>query len=133
MANYQWAAQLAVFEALEAALSDISVPVFDHVPPDQSYPYVSLDKQIVRRADCYDAQAADHLIWLTVWSDYRGMKEVTDILSVIEETFHRKKLTLSEGTAVAPKVSNVSASPDVDGLTYMGRAVIEFYIDYQKA
>lgn len=133
MANYLWAAQTAVFATLETALAPSNVPVFDQAPADQPYPYVLLDKQIVRPDDCLDAQEGDHLIWLSVWSDYRGMKEVTDIISVIKQAFHRQKLALSEGQASGVKVSNVSIDQDADGLTYMGRAVIEFHIDYQTA
>jgi hypothetical protein len=132
MTNMLWVAQKAVFEALEAALALSNVPVFDHVPADQAYPYVSIDRQNTSRADYFDGEAANHFFYLSVWSDHRGMKQVTDILTTIETALHRKKLSLFSGEAVALKVTSVNCSKDADGLTYMGSAAISFLIDYHK-
>jgi len=126
--------QKALFSRLKAILDGSGVGVYDHVPEDdQAMPYITIDHHERLRRDSYDAEGAQHSIWLTIWSDYRGMKEVSEIIGKAAAGLHRSRLVIGEGENARQGVVTVSGETirtDADGLTYIGQLVVEVEIPY---
>jgi len=73
MSDPSVAFQTAVYSALDAGLS---VPIYDSVPQDATYPYVTIDYQDSSRANWLSDRKDQKIMYFSVWSDYRGQKEV---------------------------------------------------------
>jgi hypothetical protein len=121
------ALQLALRTALTTALS---VPVYDHVPQGSAYPYVSMDYQSSSPADFLSSRKDSRTIYLSVWSTYRGQKEVLEIMRDIYAALHEKKLTLSTGRVAQIRVAGRDTNREPDGVTYMGRVRISVLAEH---
>lgn len=116
----------AVLDTFSASLAPIKV--YDHVPADAAMPFVDLSAHQAlpnppERPLNLDPVAV-HTMFLTVWSDYRGQKQVLDILHRIDEALNNASLTLEAGTAVLCQVSSLDCRLDADGATYQGAATL---------
>ena len=117
------AVQKAVLEALGIALAG-DVPVYDHVPDDALFPFVELSSQQVLDNDADGMPGFEHNFFLTVWSEYRGQKEIWEILGRIHTGLHDRKLILESGTQVNCRVTGQRTELDQDGLTYQGAVTL---------
>jgi hypothetical protein len=111
----------AIYVALDAGLS---VPVYDHAPQDQVMPFVEISQHTSDPVDTLATAYSEDFVTVTVWSDYRGSKQVRELLGEIYETLHDVMLTLDQGRAVICRVASRDARRDVDGVTYVGSATI---------
>lgn len=118
--------QIALYSALNAALD---VPVYDD-PEGAGFPYVTIDAIEVQPVDYLTERMDRYLVYLTIWSNYAGKKEVADLASTIYDTLHRKRLTLSTGSFVDMRVLNRRIDRDVDELTYSGSLTIELRVQH---
>jgi hypothetical protein len=119
--------QTAVYSTLDAALS---VPVYDSVPQNAGYPYVTIDFQDDTNADYLSAKKTRKIMYFAVWSDYRGQKEVLEILGDIYDTLHQQSLVLTGGRVAQLMVLSKSTSREPDGLTYMGQLRLSALIEH---
>lgn len=117
------AVQKAVLEALNIALAG-TVPAYDHVPQDAAFPFVDMSSQQVLDNDADGVRSFEHLFYLAVWSDYRGQKEVLEILGRIHAGLHAKRLVLESGAFVNCRMTEQRTQLDQDGLTYQGAATL---------
>jgi orotate phosphoribosyltransferase len=62
----------------------------------------------------------ERMVYLSIWSQYRGQKEVVEIMADIDDALHRKALTLESGTMVQSFVQNKHTSREPDNLTFQG-------------
>lgn len=121
------ALKTAFYTALDAALS---VPVFDHVPQGQDYPYVCLDTFTVSNAEFLNARKDRVSVYLSVWSDYRGQTEVMQIMSEIDAVLHGQQLSLSTGRVVRIYVDGKDTNREPDGVTYMGQVRASVLVEH---
>jgi hypothetical protein len=63
-------------------------------------------------------------VTLTIWSDYRGKKEVLDLIEAIRAALHRQRPASTDGAVLRTFVENAEARRDVDGVTYMGSVTV---------
>jgi len=119
--------QTAVYSALNTALS---VPVYDSVPQDATYPYVTIDFQDDANADYLSERKTRKLMYFAIWSDYRGQKEVLQIMGAIDTALHQTKLDLSGGTVAQLMVVSKRTSREPDGVTYMGQLRLSALIEH---
>lgn len=73
-----WPLQVAIYERLtsdEALMADIS-GVFDHVPRQTEFPYVSIGSFTSTPSGAHDRFGARTTVTLHGWSTYSGRKEV---------------------------------------------------------
>ena len=117
--------QKAIFSTLKAALLVDSVDIFDHVSQGEAKPYVVLDAQDITPRDYLVAQRDFRRVYLSIWSDYRGQKEVLDIYKVIYDTLHRQPVSLDNGRMVRCEVERFRSIQDADGLTYTGTVTLK--------
>lgn len=112
--------------ALYARLSDeLSVPVYDAVPMDTPYPYVTIDsEQSTNTSVISGRKRANRFVYLSVWSTYRGQAEVKRINAEIEASLDERPLILSDGRAVSVRVERMSTNRDADGVTFQGSVTV---------
>lgn len=122
MADPGFSLQVALYERLTARLT---VPVFDAVPMDTPFPYVTIDSEIADdESPLFGRKRDRRLVYLSVWSNYQGQSEVKRILGEIIAALHEKRLALEEGRAVSVRVTRVSSNREPDGVTYQGSATL---------
>jgi len=116
------ALQRAVFQRLEA---ELSVPVYDAVPADTPYPYVTIDSERATNASPLSGRKREErLLYFSVWSDYQGQAEVKRINGEIAAALDERRLALDDGRAVAVRLVSTASNREPDGRTYMGSVVV---------
>ncbi len=121
------ATQKAVYVALSAALAPIRV--FDKVPQNSNPPYVVLDAQDIDHADYLASIKYKRRIYLSIWSEYSGQKEVLEILDTINMALHRQRLPMESGRMINCLVTRSRTKLDADGETYMGSVTLEIHTE----
>jgi hypothetical protein len=84
------AVQKAVFKQLKA----VSCPIYDDVPKSAKFPYIRYDSENIESDKTKTTDGAIHTVYLNVFSQYRGYKEVKTIASEVISK-------LNEGLALA--------------------------------
>lgn len=116
------ALQKAIYQKLSASLSE---PVFDDVPDDTPFPYVTLDYEAVDNTTPISGKKRENrLFYLSVWSDYQGQAEVKRINGEIADALDEVALALETGTAVSVRVVRTETNREPDGKTYMGSVTL---------
>lgn len=122
MADPGVALQQAIYQRLS---TELTVPVFDAVPMDTPYPYVTIDsEQLVNASPISGRKRETRLLYFSVWSDYQGQAEVKRINGEIYAALNERPLPLDEGRAVSVRVMSMSANREPDGRTYQGAATV---------
>jgi hypothetical protein len=121
------AVQKAVFEALDAALS---CPVYDRVPQGAAYPYVTLSGQMATPDDPLNSRRDERFVYLNVWSQYAGQKEVLDIMATIDAILHRARLSMDSGRMVRAYVTRKMTNREPDNETYQGAVTVRILTEH---
>ncbi|MEM1142728.1 MAG: DUF3168 domain-containing protein [Pseudomonadota bacterium] len=111
--------------ALLAALkSACDCDVWDAVPQDANYPYVTLDSMISSEEEYLTLRAQTRFVYLGVWSRKNGQAEIMQIMADIDSALHEQPLTLSTGHAVSVRVERTRTVREPDNLTYQGQVTL---------
>ncbi len=133
MALHSFALQQAIFTALDnATINDVSgnsiTGVFDDVPENTAYPYVVIGEETATNIDTKDKDAHEHTLTIHVWSQYRGRKEIKNIMSSVYTTLHNASITVSGASLVNIRHEFENTLTEADGITRHGvmrfRAVV---------
>ena len=128
MADVGWEAHVAVYSALDIALTP---SVYDGIAPQNAAkPYVTISQQDSAPRDFLNDRMDDRLITLTVWSTYAGSKEVHEIVTAIYGALHQQKLAMSAGRMVRATIERSFNRPDIDGLTYQGTVIVRVITEH---
>lgn len=123
--------QTAIYSALTTALSSApAVAVYDYTPQDTAYPYVTISFQDDANADFLSERKTRKVMYFAVWSDYRGQKEVLEIMARIEEALHQQTLALSSGRIAQMRVLSQRTNREPDGQTFMGQLRLEVLLEH---
>ncbi len=114
------AVQKAVYEAAQIALAPLGVSVFDHTPHGRAFPFVVFDQHQTLPLDGSELDGFQHHFYLSIWSDYRGSREVETILAALWRAYHNQQLLLEAGSFVLCQVTDQRNERDTDGRTYHG-------------
>ncbi len=125
MASIAFAVQKAVDARLLPVLAALTptVPIIDHAPAGQPYPYVQFARCIVMPGDTIERNDQRVQLALAVYSDFRGQEQVLEILAAIEATLDGADLDLATGTAIRCDLDRADTARDQDGATYTGTAL----------
>lgn len=133
MSDPGWELQKAIYAALNGNLTAIgggNAPVYDDVPADAAYPYVVLDGQSVIPQDGLVRRRETRPVNGSIWSTYRGQREVLEILGQVYTLLDRQRLSLGGGhRTVIVRVTRQNTSRDADGVTYMGEFTAEAIVE----
>jgi hypothetical protein len=127
MSDPSIAFQTAIYTELDAQLS---VPVYDSVPQSATYPYVTIDYQDSSRANWLSDRKDEKTIYFSVWSDYRGQKEVLQIMSEMDTLLHNQRFTLSTGRIAKMQVLSKRTNRESDGVTFMGQLRLQVLLEF---
>jgi hypothetical protein len=125
MSSSLFAAQEAVYAQLMSdaplqALIGTPARIYDVVPPDAQFPYVTLGDMTVRDFDTKDRTGFEQVCVLHAWSRYRGRKELKSILQAIFDRLHQAALSVAGGDFVSCQFLSCSVGAENDGLTLHG-------------
>ena len=126
-----WPLQQALFQCLKAdtALAAKVKGIFDEVPPNQAFPYVTLGEDTVVdwSTKTNDGEEITHT--LHVWSKYAGKKETKEILSLVLEAVTRQPLALAGGFSIDfSALDFMEVFIDEDGITKHGVLRLRFKV-----
>ena len=125
MALHSFALQQAIFTALDGAtINDADgnaiTGVFDDVPENTAYPYVVIGEETATNIDTKDKDAHEHTLTIHVWSQYRGRKEIKNIMSSVYTTLHNASITVSGASLVNIRHEFENTLTEADGITRQG-------------
>ena len=94
--------------------------IFDNVPQDTAYPYVVLSNFNVVNRGTKTLDGNGYSIDIDVWSQYRGKKQISEIMERIYELLHDTSYSVSGADMVVSQVRNVITLVENDGITRHG-------------
>lgn len=131
MSLHSWPLQQAVFSTLDGSVTGIdsaSVSVFDDVPEGTTYPYVVLGEETASNFGSKSLDGAEHTLTLHVWSQYRGRREIKEIMQSVYSLLHNTAITVSGASLVNIRQEFNNTLMENDGITRHGvmrfRAVV---------
>jgi hypothetical protein len=96
--------------------------IYDHVPPNATFPYVVFGPVHVVPYDALTEIGFEQVITLNIWSRYRGGKETRNIFQAVYDTLHRAHLSVAGQVAISCEFHSADFELDADGLTYHAAA-----------
>ncbi len=117
-----WALQVAVFEALtaNASLTAAVSGIYDHVPADTAFPYVTIGETSVSDWSSKTFDGQEHRLTLHVWSRARGRKETKEIFALLYAMLNGADLAVEGQQLVDLRFEFAQTLLDADGLTFHG-------------
>jgi hypothetical protein len=123
------ALQKAIFAALTTALDGVAT-VHDHVPENQLGNFVVIGRHISTFDDILGgAQRRIDQVTLTIFSNYRGQKDVLTIIGLIRAAIHDTRPALDTGHCRRLFVQRADTAVDDDGATYVGSVILEAVLE----
>ncbi|MEQ8825476.1 MAG: DUF3168 domain-containing protein [Filomicrobium sp.] len=124
MPSAGWALQKAVYQTLSSNAGLTATvgagKVFDDVPRDADYPYVTFGLSQVRDWATGTEEGHEHVFSLHVWSRENGRKEVHEAMQHMEQALHDEALTLEGHQLINLRHEFSEARREPDGETYRG-------------
>ena len=128
MADASWELQQALFSKLDGdtTLGALITGVFDSVPKDQAFPYITIGDDTVGDFGTKTEAGQDHVVMITAWARSRGRKTVKQILARVYTLLHEQTLVDPTSPTVFENVltrfigSHMRRDPD--GLTHQGES-----------
>lgn len=119
----QYALQEALYTVLtgDADLMQQVTDVFDYVPPETAYPYVTLGEMRATDVSSVTNKLTRLEVVLHVYSRNRGRKETGEIMARISVLLDEQEPLMNGFTAISLRYSGSDISQERDGLTYHGR------------
>ncbi|MBN4046380.1 DUF3168 domain-containing protein [bacterium AH-315-P15] len=134
MSRGGWALRQALYTAITGdaglqALIGNPPRLYDDVPADGAFPFVTFGDGVSQDWSTKDSLGAIHTITLHAWSRYEGHKEAQQILEALEAALQDATLTITGHTLVNIRFVSSQIIHDPDGATTHGvirfRAVTE--------
>lgn len=126
MALHSFALQQSIFTKItsgtltDVAGTSITTKVFDDVPEGTAYPYVIIGEETATNFGTKDKDANEHTLTIHVWSQYRGRKEIKNIMSQIYTILHNTDITVSGASLVNIRHEFEQTLLEADGITRHG-------------
>lgn len=110
------------------ALTALVSGVFDDVPEDTEYPFVRIGEETITDNSTKDLQGQVITITIHAFSEYRGKREVKQIMDAIYDAMHDSDMIVSGANLVNFRFEFMDIVTESDGITRHGvmrfRAVI---------
>ena len=125
-----WALQQAVYTALRAEAVLITLAgdgtsperakVFDHVPQNETFPYLTIGPTTQLPWDTKDSDGMEHTIEVHCWSQYAGQSEIKRMMAASMDAVDNKALIVTGHTLVLLQFTFGQTVSDPDGITRHG-------------
>jgi hypothetical protein len=131
MALHSWNLQKAIYSTLDGSVTGIdgaNTPVYDDVPEDTAYPYVILGEETTANNGSKTLDGVEHTLTIHAWSQYRGRREIKEIMESVYSLLHEAAITVSGASLVNIRQEFSTTLAENDGITRHGvmrfRAVV---------
>ena len=131
MALHSWELQKAIFNQLSGSivgLDSANILVFDDVPENTSYPYVVIGEETAINNGSKDLDGLEYTLTVHVWSNYRGRREIKEIMQSVYENLHDTAISVTGASLVNVRQEFNTTLAENDGITRHGvmrfRAVV---------
>ena len=131
MSLHSWELQKAVFTALSGnvtGLSGVNVSVYDDVPENTPYPYIVIGEETASNNGTKTVDGLEHTLTIHAWSQYRGRREIKEIMQSVYENLHNTDISVSGASLVNIRQEFNTTLAENDGITRHGvmrfRAVV---------
>jgi hypothetical protein len=125
--SFEAALQQSVYDRLSAYPG--MPTVYDDVPGDAAYPYVTIGEDTHIPFDTDDSLGSESTLTLHTWSRYRGKKECKEIMALNYAALTRQPLVLDGYDLITLEFEYSEVVLDPDGITRHGvqrfRALVE--------
>jgi len=133
MGYHSFDLQTAVFSLLsgDSTLDGLvgNNKIFDSVAPqDTSYPYVIIGSESIRDVGTATLDGNVYNIDIEVWSQYRGQKQIKEVMERIYNLVNNGTISVSGASSVMSYVNNATTMTEVDGITRHGIVNIDFTV-----
>ena len=118
----------AVYTRLSSALSPVKV--YDSVPQGAAYPYVVIESIMGLQSDFLVSRKDEFFVYLSIWSQYKGQKQVVDIIADIYDALHRTQLSMDTGRMIECTVQEKRTIRDADNLTFQGALKLRIMVEH---
>ena len=102
--------------------------VFDNVPQDTAYPYVRIGLESTSDVGTKTLDGNVHRVDIEVWSQYRGQKEIKEIMERLYLLFNNSTISVSGANSVMSYVVNTATIVEADNLTRHGIITVDFTV-----
>lgn len=119
----QFALQEKIYTALNSdsnLTSTQGAAVYDEVPENSAFPYVQIGAESTADFSTKDLTGSEVTINLDVWSQYKGSKEVKDLMDRVHTLLHDSNLTVTGHNLVNLRFEFGDVLRDPDGITRHG-------------
>lgn len=110
------ALQRALFATLSANLADVEI--YDHVPADAAYPYVTFGPATVRDIGGVDAPLDEHTALIFVWSKADSRVEAAETAAAVRAALEEAAVSLVGHTLVSRAVEQIETTRDAKTRIY---------------
>ena len=133
MSIHSFELQKAVFSALNTgsithAGGSAITGVFYDVPADTAYPYIRIGEETISDNSSKDKDIFEHTLTIHIWSQYRGNRDIKDIMKQVHDLLHNSALSVSGASMVNMRQEFHTTLIEGDGITRHGvmrfRAVV---------
>ena len=115
---------VALHTALGAAIkAAVTCDVWDSVPQDSDYPYVTMDTSVIVNEDFLNDRMDRRFIYLGIWSRAYGQAEILGIMTQLD-ALHEQPITLATGQMASLRVERKRTVREPDNLTYQGQVTL---------
>lgn len=131
-----FALQDALYEALRVdgavqALLGNPARLYDHVPPEATFPFVTLGTMQAEPFDTHQHEGTSTRATLHIWSRTRGNQETKRIMDALSNRLHGGALSIAGQQLVLCRLQGAATDLDDDGLTHHG--LLQFQLITQEA
>ena len=103
--------------------------VFDSIAPQgTAYPYVLIGTEATRDIGTKTLDGNVYNMDIHVWSQYRGQKQVKEVMAIIYNLVNNATITVSGASSVMSYVVSTSTFVEVDGITRHGLVNVDFTV-----
>ncbi len=103
--------------------------IFDSIAPqDTAYPYVIIGLETIRDVGTKTLDGNIYNVDIDVWSQYRGQKEIKEIMERIYNLLNNATISVSGASSIMSYVVNTVTLTEVDGITRHGIVNVDFTI-----
>lgn len=130
MSQHSLAIQSAIYNTLrlDSVINGMVSGVYDDVPEGSSFPYITIGDDTAINAGSKSLDGIEYTLTLHVWSQYRGRKEVKEIMQRMYELLHDSDINVENANLVNIRQEFETSLVDSDGITRHGvmrfRAVV---------
>lgn len=115
--------------ALTSQLADASASIFDHVPANTAFPYITITDCAARPFDTQQYAGIEAIITIDSFSRAAGSQALRQITAALHDALHNKDFEIDGHTLLLCQAQDTLITQDTDGETYMGRQRFRLLVD----